>query len=44
MLTDDVAPYLPKDQVDALDRELSSAGVHYKIVEPRTGCPSSLSF
>jgi dienelactone hydrolase len=25
-------PYVPKDQVDALDRELKSAGVRYKIV------------
>lgn len=32
VLTGGADPYVPKDQVDGLDRELKSAGVHYKIV------------
>jgi dienelactone hydrolase len=32
VLTGGADPYAPKDQVDALDRELKSAGVRYKIV------------
>jgi dienelactone hydrolase len=32
VLTGDADPYAPQDQVEALDRELRSAAVRYKIV------------